>query len=112
MASSLSKPSMMGAGPSSRGSNGSTAGVLRIQQELNTLMKEPVPFIFVNADEGDISKITALIVGPLETPYAVRLYFLFPYVHICIYAHVLTYIYLYYRAASSTSTSASGPNIP
>lgn len=60
----------MGAGPSSRGPNGSTAGVLRIQQELNTLMKEPVPFIFVNADEGDISKITALIVGPLETPYA------------------------------------------
>lgn len=71
MASSLSRSSMLGSGPSSRGANGSNSGVLRIQQELNTLMKEPVPFIFVSADESDISKITALIVGPLETPYAV-----------------------------------------
>lgn len=70
MASSLSRSSALGAGPSSRGSGG-TAGVLRIQQELNGLMKEPVPFIFVNADESDVSKIAALIVGPLETPYAV-----------------------------------------
>lgn len=46
------------------------AGVLRIQQELQTLTREPVPFIYVKAEEDDITKITALIVGPLETPYA------------------------------------------
>jgi ubiquitin-conjugating enzyme E2 Z len=46
------------------------SGVLRIQQELQALQKEPVPFIYVNADEEDITKIAALIVGPLDTPYA------------------------------------------
>lgn len=46
------------------------SGVLRIQQELRTLMHEPVPFIYVSAEEHDVTKITALIVGPLETPYA------------------------------------------
>lgn len=33
-------------------------------------MREPVPFIYVNADDSDITKITALVIGPLETPYA------------------------------------------
>lgn len=33
-------------------------------------MREPVPFIYVHADESDITKITALVIGPLETPYA------------------------------------------
>lgn len=46
------------------------SSVLRIQQELTTLMREPVPFIYVHADEEDITKITALILGPLDTPYA------------------------------------------
>lgn len=46
------------------------SGVLRIQQELQTFVREPVPFIYVSADEEDITKITALIVGPLDTPYA------------------------------------------
>lgn len=45
-------------------------------------MKEPVPFIFVNADESDISKITALIVGPLETPYAVSYTSVFGHVYL------------------------------
>lgn len=46
------------------------SGVLRIQHELHTLLRDPVPFIYVNADEADITKISALVVGPLETPYA------------------------------------------
>jgi len=73
-------------------------------------MKEPVPFIFVNADEGDISKITALIVGPLETPYAVC----YLYLRLHIFLHILlTSIYIYiYRAASSISISASSPSTP
>lgn len=73
---------MAGAGSSSArfaralvGSSGTNrlpnSGILRIQQELNTLVREPVPFIYVNADDEDITKITAIIVGPLETPYAV-----------------------------------------
>ncbi len=73
---------MAGAGPSSAslaraavGGSGTNrlpnAGILRIQQELHTLIRDPVPFIYVAADESDISKITTLIVGPLETPYAV-----------------------------------------
>lgn len=44
--------------------------VLRIQRELASLLSEPVPFIYVSADEEDITKITALILGPLDTPYA------------------------------------------
>lgn len=73
---------MAGAGPSSAsvarsvvGVTGTNrlpnSGVLRIQQELQTLIRDPVPFIYVAADEADITKITALIIGPLETPYAV-----------------------------------------
>lgn len=46
------------------------SGVLRIQHELHTLLREPVPFIYVHADEADVTKITALIIGPLDTPYA------------------------------------------
>lgn len=46
------------------------SGVLRIQHELHTLLRDPVPFIYVHADEADITKITALVIGPLETPYA------------------------------------------
>lgn len=46
--------------------------ILRVQHELQTMAKEPVPFIYVSADESDISFIKALIIGPLETPYAVR----------------------------------------
>ncbi|KAI0565521.1 Ubiquitin-conjugating enzyme [Gracilaria domingensis] len=46
------------------------SGVLRIQHELNTLLREPVPFIYVNADEANVTRITALVIGPLETPYA------------------------------------------
>ncbi|PXF48524.1 Ubiquitin-conjugating enzyme E2 Z [Gracilariopsis chorda] len=46
------------------------SGVLRIQHELNTLMRDPVPFIYVYADESNITKISALVIGPLETPYA------------------------------------------
>lgn len=72
---------MAGAGPSSAslartavGVSGTNrlpnSGMLRIQQELHTLIRDPVPFIYVAADEADISKITTLIVGPLETPYA------------------------------------------
>ncbi|CAN8069602.1 unnamed protein product [Agarophyton chilense] len=46
------------------------SGVLRIQHELNTLLREPVPFIYVHADEANVTKISALVIGPLETPYA------------------------------------------
>lgn len=46
------------------------SGVLRVQQELRTLIHDPVPFIYVYADDSDVTKITALIIGPLETPYA------------------------------------------
>lgn len=46
------------------------SGVLRIQHELHNLLRDPVPFIYVHADEADITKISALIIGPLETPYA------------------------------------------
>lgn len=45
--------------------------ILRIQHELESLVKEPVPFIYTSADESDITSIKALIIGPLETPYAV-----------------------------------------
>lgn len=74
---------MASAGSSSKGSSLARAtvggagtgrlpnsGVLRIQQELSTLTRDPVPFIYVHADEEDITKVTALIVGPLDTPYA------------------------------------------
>lgn len=47
-----------------------TSGVLRIQHELHTLLRDPVPFIYVHAEDEDITKITALVIGPLETPYA------------------------------------------
>ena len=87
---------MAGAGPSSAslartvvGANGTNrlpnAGILRIQQELQNLLREPVPFIYVGADESDITKITALIIGPLETPYAVSLV---PSCGICAYVSV------------------------
>jgi ubiquitin-conjugating enzyme E2 Z len=64
--SSLARP-VVGSSGTGRLPN---SGVLRIQQELQALQKEPVPFIYVNADEEDITKIAALIVGPLDTPYA------------------------------------------
>ena len=47
-----------------------SSGVLRIQHELHTFSRDPVPFIYVSADETDVTKITALVIGPLETPYA------------------------------------------
>lgn len=112
MASSLSRSSMLGSGPSSRGANGSNAGVLRIQQELNTLMKEPVPFIFVSADESDISKITALIVGPLETPYAVSNFTAMRLICIGTVTDVfLRYVWFAIRVGSFTLTSALVQNI-
>lgn len=46
------------------------SGVLRIQQEFRASIQDPVPFIYVSADESNVTKISALIVGPLETPYA------------------------------------------
>lgn len=91
---------MAGAGPSSAslaraavGVSGTNrlpnAGILRIQQELHTLIRDPVPFIYVSADESDISRITTLIVGPLETPYAVC--FLPPAANACILYLLLTF---------------------
>lgn len=32
--------------------------------------REPVPLIYVEADESNVTKVSALIIGPLETPYA------------------------------------------
>lgn len=58
------------AGPSSSRSRRPSAGTLRIQHELRSLVCDPVPFIYVDADESDVTRISALIVGPLETPYA------------------------------------------
>lgn len=52
----------------------SNSCILRIQQEITQLIQEPVPFIYVEPDEEDITHIQALIIGPLETPYAVRFY--------------------------------------
>lgn len=52
----------------------SNSCILRIQQEITQLIQEPVPFIYVEPDEEDITHIQALIIGPLETPYAVRSY--------------------------------------
>jgi len=49
----------------------SNSCILRIQQEITQLIQEPVPFIYVEPDEEDITHIQALIIGPLETPYAV-----------------------------------------
>lgn len=46
------------------------SSILRIQHELRSLVRDPVPFIYVYADESNVTKITALIIGPLETPYA------------------------------------------
>lgn len=54
----------------SRRSTLPTSGVLRIQHELHTLLRDPVPFIYVYADDEDITKISAFVIGPLETPYA------------------------------------------
>lgn len=48
----------------------SNSCILRIQQEITQLIQEPVPFIYVEPDEEDITHIQALIIGPLETPYA------------------------------------------
>lgn len=56
--------------PAPRPASLPNSGVLRIQHELHTLIREPVEFIYVHADESDVTKITALIIGPLETPYA------------------------------------------
>lgn len=58
------------AAPAPRRSSLPSSGVLRIQHELHTFLRDPVPFIYVHADESDITRLTALIVGPLETPYA------------------------------------------
>lgn len=64
----LLRPPM--SGPAPRRPSLPSSGVLRIQHELHNLLKEPVPFIYVHADEADITKISAFIIGPLETPYA------------------------------------------
>lgn len=56
--------------PTSSAPRPPNSGVLRIQHELHTLLRDPVPFIYVHADESEVTKITALVVGPLETPYA------------------------------------------
>lgn len=47
-----------------------SSSIIRIQHELRGMMRDPVPFIYVSADESNVTKITALIIGPLETPYA------------------------------------------
>lgn len=55
---------------SSSSSRRPTSVIIRIQRELQNLFNDPVPFIYVQPDEADVTKLTALIVGPLETPYA------------------------------------------
>ena len=49
--------------------------ILRVQHELQNMERDPVPFIYVSADESDITSIKALIIGPLDTPYAVSRFF-------------------------------------
>lgn len=56
--------------PSTKAPRLPNSSVLRIQHELHTLFREPVPSIYVHANEADITDITALVIGPLETPYA------------------------------------------
>lgn len=59
-----------GAAASSSSSRQPTSVVIRIQRELQILRNDPVPFIYVRPDESDVTNLTALVVGPLETPYA------------------------------------------
>uniref|UniRef100_A0A914VK83 Ubiquitin-conjugating enzyme E2 Z n=1 Tax=Plectus sambesii TaxID=2011161 RepID=A0A914VK83_9BILA len=41
----------------------------RIQRDLQQLYKDPPQGIFAVPDEGDLSRIHLLIVGPMDTPY-------------------------------------------
>lgn len=44
------------------------AYVLRIQQDLSTLLRDAVHIIHVEPDDWDLKNISTLFVGPLETP--------------------------------------------
>ncbi|CAF4963568.1 unnamed protein product [Rotaria sp. Silwood1] len=45
------------------------AALARIKRDIFNLLKDPPPGIFIAPEPDDITKIHALVVGPLDTPY-------------------------------------------
>ncbi|CAF1420845.1 unnamed protein product [Rotaria sordida] len=45
------------------------AALARIKRDISNLLKDPPPGIFIAPEPDDITKIHALVVGPLDTPY-------------------------------------------
>jgi len=43
--------------------------IFRIQRDITNMYKEPPPGLHIAADENDITKVHALVVGPCGTPY-------------------------------------------
>ncbi|KAH6928571.1 hypothetical protein HPB50_017001 [Hyalomma asiaticum] len=43
--------------------------VLRVKRDIEDIMKEPPPGIYIAPDENDITHVKALLVGPPDTPY-------------------------------------------
>ncbi|CAH3034214.1 unnamed protein product [Porites evermanni] len=43
--------------------------IFRIQRDITNMYKEPPPGLHIAADEDDITKVHALVVGPRGTPY-------------------------------------------
>ncbi|XP_078373848.1 ubiquitin-conjugating enzyme E2 Z-like isoform X2 [Oculina patagonica] len=43
--------------------------LFRIKRDITSMYKEPPPGLYIAADENDISKVHALVIGPRGTPY-------------------------------------------
>ncbi|XP_074626335.1 ubiquitin-conjugating enzyme E2 Z-like [Acropora palmata] len=43
--------------------------IFRIQRDIASMYKEPPPGLHISADENDITKVHALVIGPSGTPY-------------------------------------------
>lgn len=44
--------------------------LFRIKRDITSMYKEPPPGLYIAADENDITKVHALVIGPRGTPYA------------------------------------------